>query len=330
MSGYRVGQGLTAAVASDLLTVQWDAERNEEIRLRFAVDGGVPTIRDLAVRVRGGQWATLGTNLTPEYHIVSGLRRISNQQLSPLRGLNVPLTDEIVNRYKWDAFWDAPLHMGAPAPAGGRGGAAPAGGRGGAAPAGGRGGSAPAPAAGGGDGPAPGAGRGGGGGNPPPAAGVASQPGTPRNPAEVRRASATFSATGCEVKTNGARTRSLVSGRRHRRAIPDRTLQYTAFKGSSLIRQEVLSSTNEPSLAYKYDTGLKGFDIGPESTVMWRDLSNSWQDYSFGGARNDQYVPLKTSNRIVAAQMRGGTVTAFPPPHSFFWAREIPINLGYS
>ena len=35
--------------------------------------------------------------------------------------------------------------------------------------------------------------------------GVANQPGLPRKPEEVRRATATYNAQGCEVKTNGAR-----------------------------------------------------------------------------------------------------------------------------
>ena len=343
LSGYQSAPGLTAAVAQDVLTLTWTGERSEEIRMRLAIDGGTPTVRELAVRKAAGQWAVLGTNLTPEYNIVSGLRRISNQQLSPLRGLNVPLTDEIVNKYKWDAFWDAPLDMGMPAARGG--GAGAAGGRGGApAPAGAAsaagGGAAPAPAAGaapaaggqaaGGRGGAPAApAGGGGGGNPPPAAGVASQPGLPRNPAEVRRASAAYRATGCEVKSNGGRIEVTFPGVQIGQLFAGR-LQYTVFKGSGLIRQEVIAQTNEPSLAYKYDTGLVGFDITPTSKLSWRDLSNSWQDYSFGGAKNDHMVPLKTSNRIIAAETQGGSIAAFPPPHSFFWAREIPINLGYS
>ena len=29
-------------------------------------------------------------------------------------------------------------------------------------------------------------------------------------------------------------------------------------------------------------------------------------------------------------EARGGSIAVFPPPHTFFWAREIAINLGYN
>ena len=32
----------------------------------------------------------------------------------------------------------------------------------------------------------------------------------------------------------------------------------------------------------------------------------------------------------VRAKLNGGSIAAFPPPHSFFWAREIEQNLGYN
>ena len=108
-------------------------------------------------------------------------------------------------------------------------------------------------------------------------------------------------------------------------------LQYTVYKGTNLIRQEVIAKTEEPSVAYKYDAGLAGLAIQDESRVVWRDTANNWQVYEFGGKQNDREVPLKTSNRLVIAE-RGaaGSIAAFPPPHTFFWARELATNLGYS
>jgi hypothetical protein len=44
---------------------------------------------------------------------------MTNQQLEPLRGLKVELTPEIVAKYKWDAFWDAPLNLDPPPARGG-------------------------------------------------------------------------------------------------------------------------------------------------------------------------------------------------------------------
>ena len=36
---------------------------------------------------------------------------MSNQQIQPLVGLNVPITPAIIDEHKWDAFWDAPLDL---------------------------------------------------------------------------------------------------------------------------------------------------------------------------------------------------------------------------
>ena len=38
-------------------------------------------------------------------------------------------------------------------------------------------------------------------------------------------------------------------------------LQYTVYKGTNLIRQEIIAKTAEPSVAYKYDAGLKGVEM---------------------------------------------------------------------
>ena len=54
-------------------------------------------------------WVVLGRDLTPEYEVTSGKRRLSEQQMAPLRELKIALTPEVVEREKWNAFWDAPL-----------------------------------------------------------------------------------------------------------------------------------------------------------------------------------------------------------------------------
>ena len=50
-------------------------------------------------------------NATPEFRVVSGRRRMTDQQLQPLRGLKVPITEEVIEREQWEAFWDAPLYI---------------------------------------------------------------------------------------------------------------------------------------------------------------------------------------------------------------------------
>jgi hypothetical protein len=281
LTGYKAIPGLTATTAGDSLALAWDADRGQEMRLRLGLERGTPTIRELAIRRNGGQWTTVVTNATPEFRIVSGFRRITNQQLQPLYGLKVPVTQDVVDREKWNAFWDAPLDLSPKSRAG----------------------------------------------NPPPVDGIAQQPGLPRRPDEIRRASAVYRADRCDVTTNGARMEvsfpgvqlGLFAGR----------LQFTVYRGTSLLRVETIASTTEPSVAYKYDAGLSGLTIDDRSRVVWRDLSNLRQDYRLGGAPNEREVPLKASNRLVAAETRGGSIAAFPPPHTFFWTREVETNLGY-
>jgi hypothetical protein len=107
-------------------------------------------------------------------------------------------------------------------------------------------------------------------------------------------------------------------------------LEYTFFKGTNLVQQDVEATTTAPWVAYKYHSGLRGMPIGDGTRVVWKDIANTWQEYGFGGANNDDEVPLKAANRIVVAESRGGSIAILPPPHTFFWAREIAINLGYN
>jgi len=283
LDGYKAQPGLTASQASDVLTLQWTGDRNQELRVQFALANGTPTIKELAVRKARGTWGVVATNAVSDYRVVSGLRRMSNQQMQPLRGLGVELTSEIVDTYRWDPFWDAPLDLSEPS---GRGG------------------------------------------NPPPDAGVANQPGLPRKADEITRASAAYRVTSCSVKTDGAR--AIVTFPGVTLGVFSGSLHYTFFKGTNLIEQDVLATTSRPWVAFKYHTGLRGLTTA-NARVAWRDIANTWQEYRFGGAKNDDEVPLKASQRIVVAEAgAAGSIAIFPPPHNFFWAREIAINLGYN
>ena len=285
LSAYKAVQGLTATLADDTLSVTWDGERSQEVRLNLILVSGTPTIRELAVRTKGGQWSTLATNVTPEYKVTTGFRRATLQQLNPLKSLGVPITPAVIDKIKWEAFWDAPLRV-------------------------------------------PGGEAAHGNATPPPE-GIANQPGLPRRPEEVARAAAVFKVTGCDVKTDGGRIEVSFPG--VQLGVFAGRLDYTVYKGSNLIRQMVVAKTDAPSVAYTYLAGLKGLTLNNRSRMVWRaNVSGQWTDYRFGGTKNDDAVPLKTANRVVAAEGPAGTIVAFPPPHTFFWARETEFNLGYN
>ncbi len=284
LSGYKAGPGMTAAVAGDTLAVTWDGDANQEVRMQLTIASGTPTIKDLAVRKKGGSWTTVASNATPEFRVVSGFRRATDQQIKPLQELGVPITPDVIDRIKWEAFWDAPLNIPGDEVAHG--------------------------------------------GSTPPVAGIANQPGLPRKAEEIKRAAAIFSAQSCDVKSTGGRIDVSFPG--VKLGVFDGRLEYTVYKGTNLIRQAIVAKTEERSVAYKYDAGLKGLTIQPTSRVVWRDISNLWQENRLGGAKNTDVVALKASNRLVVAEGPGGSLAAFPPPHRFFWARETEFNLGYN
>ena len=280
LAEYKGAAGLTAAVADNVLSVTWDGDKQQELRLRLTIEQGTPVIGELAVRRKGMPWAALASNVTPEFRVVSGTRRMSGQQLEPLQHLGVKITPELIDQDKWEAFWDAPLDVPG-LPQGGRG---------------------------------PG-------GNLPPD--------LPRSASEIHRAAASYHASACQVKTNGARLEITFPG--VELGVFSGRLEFTVYKGTNLIRQEVIAKTEQSSVAYKYDAGLRDVGIQKGSRVAWRDLANNWQHYEFGGNQNDHDVTLKTAHRLlIAEQGREGSIAVFPPPHTFFWAREIETNLGYN
>jgi len=284
MEGYQAQEGLTAEVSGDTLAISWRGEGQVEWQVRFYLRSGVPTIRDISLRKDRGKWQVIGREFRPTYRVVSGIRRVTQQQTEPLERLGIPLTEELLNEIKWDAFWDAPLYVSDEPPRSHRS-------------------SIPAEEP------------------------FANHPGMPRKAEEITRATASYRVDGCEVRTNGARIEVRFPG--VEAGIFGGYLQFDFFKGSNLIRQMLVAKTDHPSAAFKYDAGLEGVDASG-SKMVWRDLANRWQEYRLGGPVNDKAVILKSANRLIAAELAQLSMAAFPPPHSFYWARETEQNLGYT
>jgi hypothetical protein len=310
LSQYKAQPGLTAAIEQDALAVTWSSTNGAELRARYAIANGQPIVRELAVRKSGGQWAPLGQNLTPEFYVKSGVRRMTTQQGAPLRDLGVDITPEVIEKNKWYAFWDAPFVIpGVPEPNPARGrGEGPARGRGQPGPAThseqvARRGNVP----------------------PGPEGRVY---GLPRKPEEIKTADATFKATSCSVKTDGSRVEVNFPGLSM--GIFSGSLQFTSYKGSNLLRMEAIAKTDEQSVAYKYEGGLRGFSTALLPQVTWRDRGGDPQKYEFGGIKNDARVTVKAKNRVlVAGGGKSGSIATFPTPHAFFFTREVDTNLGY-
>jgi hypothetical protein len=313
LSQYKAATGLTAAIEQDTLSVTWSGANGTEHRARYAINNGQPVVRELAIRKGGGQWAPLGQNLVPEFYVKSGVRRMTTQQGAPLINLGVDITPEVIEKEKWYAFWDAPFVIPGVAPE------QPARGRGEGAARGGGGRGQPGPAS-----------------QSEPAARRGTVPpgpngrvyGLPRKPEEIRTANATFKASSCSVKTDGARVEVNFPGLSM--GIFSGSLQFTSYRGSNLLRVEAIAKTDEPSVAYKYEAGLRGFSTALTPRVTWRDRGGDPQQYEFGGVKNDARVTVKAKNRVlVAGGGANGSIATFPTPHSFFFTREVDTNLGY-
>src|SRR4051812_16673501 len=274
LSAYRTRSGLNAGVQGDALVVTWTSAENAELRISFTLKAGVPTIRDLAVH-GGNGWAPLAENLTPEYRVTSGVRRMSEQQAGPLRALGVEITPDVIEKNKWYAFWDAPLEV-------------------------------------------PGT---------HPGEKTPHSLGLPRKPEEIRRATASFHTDSCSVKTEGDRIEIAFPGLQM--GIFSGSLRFTVYGGTNLIRMEAIAKTDEQSVAYKYEAGLRGFSTELMPRIAWHDTGGHPQQYLFGGPKNEAAAPVKAQNRVLVAEGKNGSLATFPPPHTFFFTRELDTNLGY-
>jgi hypothetical protein len=151
--------------------------------------------------------------------------------------------------------------------------------------------------------------------------------GPARTADEIARATVHYSSTACQVKSDGDRVSVVFDGLSLGLFSGD--LQFTVYKGSNLLRQEAIAKTDAKDVAFIYKAGLKGFALKDDSKFEWRDTSQVWQQYAFGGAPNDGPVNLQARNRVAILDAGAGSLAVFPEPHRFFFARENEVNLGY-
>ncbi|MCH7816652.1 MAG: hypothetical protein IIC60_08805, partial [Proteobacteria bacterium] len=111
LDAYQPSANIQVAAVDGLLSLNWNGSNEQQLSMQLGLDSGEPIIKTLQLRSAAVPWVTLLTDSRIEYKIVEGLRRISNQQLAPLRSLGIELTQDIVDRHKWDVFWDAPLDL---------------------------------------------------------------------------------------------------------------------------------------------------------------------------------------------------------------------------
>lgn len=249
------------------LDLTWQGESGQELKASFGMVDGHPVVRQLAVR-SGSAWDVLGRDMTPDFQVTTGRRRISATQRKLLKafGIDTPGEEDV---RKWNTFWDAPLAV----------------------------------------------------------PGGHDTTDLPRKPDEIQRASVKYKSKVCQVATDGTRVSVTFDGLSL--GLFSGHVEFTAYKGSNLLRQEAIAKTDHPSVAYIYKAGLKGFAVGDDTKLVWRDTAREWQQYAFGGAPNNEPVNLRARNRVEFLHTGHGSLAVFPPPHKFFFARENEVNLGY-
>jgi hypothetical protein len=270
MQAYKAVDGVKAVADDGAVTLTWQGEHQQELRASFALRDGQPVVQELAARKAGGGWAVLGKDLTPEFQVTTGRRRMSKTEDDILKRLNAE-TPENQERYKWNVFWDAPLAV--------------------------------------------------------PGTDPSHLIGPPRTEAEIARAKVSYKSDSCAVKSDGDRVSVVFNGLTLGLFAGD--LEFTAYKGSNLLRQEAVASTQANDVAFIYKAGLKGFAIGNNTKVVWRDTSQLWQENDFGGEVNQEPVNVRARNRLEVLDTGAGSLAVLPPPHKFFFARENEVNLGY-
>ncbi len=268
LQDYKAMDGLQAEASESTLSMTWQGEGGQQLRARFTLRNSQPVVEELAARQDSGSWIVLGKELTPDFQVTTGRRRISGAQRNELKKLNLD-TPEQENIRKWNTFWDAPLVV-----------------------------------PGGGD-----------------------TTDLPRSQSEITRASVSYQSSNCTVATMGARESVTFDGLKLGVFAGD--LRFTVYKGSNLLRQEAIAKTQQPSVAYIYKAGLKGFPVEDSTTISWRDTAQHWQEAHLAGAPNTDPVGLRARNRLLILAAGAGSLAVFPPPHKFFFARENEVNLGF-
>src|SRR5258707_10291407 len=210
LSGYKATEGVKAETKGNAVILNWQGEAGQQLRAQFSLRDGQPLVQELAARSNGGAWIPLGRDLTPDFQVTTGKRRVSGGIVSLLKSAKINSPEE-EDRRKWNIFWDAPL-VG-------------------------------------------------------PGKKYARDP--PHTEAEIRRASVSYKSHNCKVISDGARVSIRFDGLTL--GIFSGDLEFTAYKGSNLLRQEAIASTQEPSVAYIYKAGLKGFTIADDTKLVWRD-----------------------------------------------------------
>ncbi|MFO0890251.1 MAG: hypothetical protein U0790_14060 [Isosphaeraceae bacterium] len=99
--------------------------------------------------------------------------------------------------------------------------------------------------------------------------------------------------------------------------------EISVYAGSRLVHLEAVLKTDEPHRAFFYDLALAS-DEAPASRFTWVDVEGHFQRAEPG--KPDEDRPLAVRHRMIAASSGNGSVACFPPPHQYFFPRDLTDN----
>jgi hypothetical protein len=103
-------------------------------------------------------------------------------------------------------------------------------------------------------------------------------------------------------------------------------LRLTIYRGSRLIHVEAAVSTQEDNRAVLYDAGLVGGS--PDwKRFAWVDTEGKLQREEADRDSGDRALAVR--HRAIVAESDAGSLACFPPPHQYFFARDLTDNLRY-
>jgi hypothetical protein len=101
-------------------------------------------------------------------------------------------------------------------------------------------------------------------------------------------------------------------------------LEITVYRGAPLVQVEAVVRTSEDRRAILYDAGLS-FAATTPTRWAWVDLEGK---LCRERARGDEAArALAVRHRLLIAETSAGSVACFPPPHQFFFPRDLTENL---
>ena len=91
LQDYKSIDGIKVVASADSVELTWEGEAGAQLRAAFTLRDGQPVVKELAARKGDGEWIVLGKDLTPQFEVTTGRRRIDSVELNNLKHYNLTL-----------------------------------------------------------------------------------------------------------------------------------------------------------------------------------------------------------------------------------------------